>query len=193
MKQDECLTKEICMINIDIDTFKKNSEQISLLEKEIRLYQIYIKVVGRDGLPYKLLNNLVPQLEQLVNRILLPITDFSVKIEQDVDNSISLYKVDNGLKHNLELCSGFQKFVVKIAMRIALINLSKLSSGNFMIIDEGFSCMDSNNINNVSLLFTMLKDMFDFVVVISHIDSIKDQCEKYINIERNGTFSKIVY
>ena len=54
--------------------------------------------------------------------------------------------------------------------------------------------MDSSNINNLTSLFNTLKDMFDFVIVISHIDSVKSQCDDYMTIDKNKDgSSKINY
>ena len=163
--------------------------------KQKQKYTInYIKIVNKDGLPYMLLNNLIPLLQEGANNMLLPLTNFSISIEQDKDNSINVYKINNNNKLNIELCSGFEKFVVGLAIRISLINLSKLSSCNFMLIDEGFSCMDNTNINNLTSLFNTLKDMFDFVIIISHLDSIKSQCDNYMTININNLgYSSITY
>ncbi|ARF09957.1 DNA repair exonuclease [Indivirus ILV1] len=189
----DSLLENICFLKKEIELYENHSEEIKQLEKETILYKNYTKLVNKDGLPYALLNNLIPMLQNETNNILLPLTNFSITIEQEKD-SINIYKINEKNKLNIELCSGFEKFVVGMAMRIALISLSKLSSCNFMLIDEGFSCMDNTNINNLSSLFNTLKDMFDFIIVISHLDSVKSQCDEYMSIDKNndGT-SKINY
>ena len=189
----DSLIESICFIKKEIELYELHSTEIKDLEKETTLYKNYIKLVNKDGLPYALLNNLIPILQEGTNNILLPLTNFSITIEQEKD-SINIYKVDGGGKLNVELCSGYEKFVIGMATRVSLLNLSKLSSCNFMLIDEGFSCMDSSNINNLTSLFNTLKDMFDFVIVISHIDSVKSQCDDYITIDKNKDgSSKINY
>ena len=42
------------------------------------------------------------------------------------------------------------------------------------MIDEGFGTLDSENLQSLFMLFTYLKTQFDFVMVISHIDSMRD-------------------
>ena len=188
------LIERMCFIKKEIELYDAHKEEIKKIEVETKAYNNYIKIVNKDGLPYMLLNNLIPVLQTGANDILLPLTNFSISIEQDVDNSITIYKITKNSKLNIELCSGFEKFIVGLAIRISLINLSKLSSCNFMLIDEGFSCMDSNNINNLASLFNTLKDMFDFVILISHLDSIKSQCDNYMTININNFgYSTISY
>ena len=187
----DTLIETICYTKKEIEIYESTKDDIQKIEKEANVYNSYVKIIKKDGLPYILLNNLIPQLEEGVNNILLPITNFSVSIENS-DGSINLYKNSNGSKLNLELCSGFEKFVVGFGVRISLINLSKLSSCNFMLIDEGFSCMDNNNIKNLTSLFDTIKNMFDFVIVISHLDYVKSLCENHITITVNNSgFSKI--
>lgn len=191
--QKDSLLENIFILKKEIEVYDNHSKIIKELEKETILYKNYTKLVNKDGLPYILLNNLIPELQSGTNNILLPLTNFSITIEQEKD-SINIYKINEKNKLNIELCSGFEKFVVNLAIRISLSNLSKLSSCNFMLIDEGFSCMDNTNINNLNSLFTILKDMFDFVIVISHLDSVKSQCDEYLTIDKNKDgSSKIIY
>jgi DNA repair exonuclease SbcCD ATPase subunit len=192
-KEKDLLIEQICYTKKEIESYENYTNEIKTLELETKAYLNYIKIINKDGLPYMLLNNLIPLLQEGANNLLLPLTNFSISIEQDDDNSINVYKINNDNKLNVELCSGFEKFVIGLSIRISLINLSKLSSCNFMLIDEGFSCMDSNNINNLTSLFNTLKDMFDFVIIISHLDSVKSQCDNSITIEINGGFSSIVH
>ena len=51
-----------------------------------------------------------------------------------------------------------------------------------MIIDEGFSCMDENNLSNMQTLFDKLKEIFKYVIIISHIDDLKNKCDQYMYI-----------
>ena len=50
--------------------------------------------------------------------------------------------------------------------------LSNLSAPHFMIIDEGFSCMDEYNLLNIELLYGVMKNMFDFSLIVSHLDAM---------------------
>jgi DNA repair exonuclease SbcCD ATPase subunit len=77
-------------------------------------------------------------------------------------------------------------------MRFAISKLSNLSSCNIFIIDEGFSCFDSTNVNNLKLFFAHLKNTFDSTIIISHLDSIKSMIDNTlkININKEG-FSNI--
>jgi DNA repair protein SbcC/Rad50 len=93
----------------------------------------------------------------------------------------------------LELCSGMERFISSIAMRVALINVSSLPRSNFLVIDEGWGSLDGDNISSVFNLFTYLKGQFEFIMVISHLDIMRDMVDEIIEIQQSGEYSKIIY
>jgi len=96
-------------------------------------------------------------------------------------------------KWNLELSSGMERFVSSLAIRIGLINVSTLPRPNFIIVDEGFGTLDSDNIANMEGAFQYLKTQFDFVMIITHLDTIKDYMDMLIPININNGLSKVIY
>ena len=67
-----------------------------------------------------------------------------------------------------------EKFVSSLALRVGLINVSNLPSPDFLVIDEGFGSLDSENLSNMEGAFDYLKTRFGSVFIISHLDTIKD-------------------
>ena len=62
---------------------------------------------------------------------------------------------------------------------------------NFLVIDEGFGTLDSENLQSLFMLFTYLKTQFDFVMVISHIDSMRDVVDGLIEIKKEKDSLKL--
>ena len=91
------------------------------------------------------------------------------------------------------MCSGMERFISSIAMRVALINVSSLPRSNFLVIDEGWGSLDGDNISSVFNFFTYLKGQFEFILVISHLDVMRDMVDEIIEIQKEGSFSKIKY
>ena len=83
--------------------------------------------------------------------------------------------------------------ITSIAIRVALINLSSLPKSNIFIIDEGFGALDDSNIESCSRLLTSLKKYSKTILIISHVDSIKDIVDKNIEITRKGNDSYVYY
>ena len=92
---------------------------------------------------------------------------------------------------SLDLASGMEKFVSNLAIRVGLINVSTLPRPNFLCIDEGFGTLDGESIVNMEGAFDYLKTQFDFVLIITHLDSIKDYVDHLIPIDVIDGYSNI--
>ncbi len=53
--------------------------------------------------------------------------------------------------------------------------------------------MDSDNINAVEQLFQYLKNQFQFTLIVSHIDSMRDAVDNLLEIKKENNFSNINY
>lgn len=175
--------------------FEKNKIELKIteikqLERSNQLYTLYTDAVSRDGLQYKLISQTLPDIENQVNNILSEIVEFTVSFQTDGKNVIT-YIVYEDKKWPLELASGLERFVSSLAIRVALITISNLPRPNFLAIDEGFGCADADHLSAMSTLFSYLKNHFDFVWVISHLDALKDMVDNRVEIVKDNGFSKI--
>jgi DNA repair exonuclease SbcCD ATPase subunit len=93
----------------------------------------------------------------------------------------------------LELASGMEKFISSLAIRIALTNISQLPRPNFLIIDEGWGSLDAENLNSVSMLLDYLKTQFEFIILISHVDQIKEVADIMLELKKDDGFSSLRY
>ena len=82
---------------------------------------------------------------------------FYIELEMENKN-INAYICYGDEKWNLELSSGMERFVSSLAIRVGLINVSTLPRPNFIVIDEGFGTLDSDNIANMESAFNYLKN-----------------------------------
>ena len=106
--------------------------------------------------------------------------------------SINTYIVYDDEKFwSLELSSGMEKFISSLAIRNALVQVSSLPRPNFIAIDEGLGVMDPTVLANFSLFLEYLKTQFDFVIIISHIDVVRDIVDSQIEIKKENGYSKI--
>lgn len=163
------------------------------LTKQYKFYEYYMQAVSRDGVPYDLITTAVPFIEQEINNILTQIVDFNLMLEMDGKNINCYIVYDNDNFWPIELTSGMEKFISSLAIRTALINVSSLPRPNFLAIDEGFGSLDSDNLNSMFNLFDYLKSQFSFMMVISHIDSMRDIVDSLIEIVKINGNSKISY
>ena len=183
---------------IEVALSTKNSITYSIkkaeeLEQKFKAYEYYIDAIQRDGVPYELITKVIPIIEEEVNDILAQIVDFKIMFQLDGKN-INTYIVYSEEKTwPLELTSGMEKFISSLAIRTALVNISNLPRPNFLAIDEGLGNLDSENLNSLFMLFTFLKSQFDLLLIISHLDSVRDVVDNLIDIKKVGGFSKITH
>jgi DNA repair exonuclease SbcCD ATPase subunit len=166
-------------------------EKLQELEKRFYAYDYYLKAVNRNGVPYELISEALPKIQSEANSILSEIVDFQVLFDTD-GKSINTYIVyDDERFWPLEMSSGMERFISSIAIRTAVINVSSLPRPNFMAIDEGLGTLDPSVLNNFSSFLDYLKTQFEFVILISHIDVVKDIVDYQIEIKKENGFSKI--
>jgi DNA repair exonuclease SbcCD ATPase subunit len=168
----------------EIEDNKKQIEKRKELENSHRYYQYYLEAMHRDGIPHDIISVTIPQIEEEVNNILSQLVDFKIIFETD-DKNINAYIAYSEEKYwPLEMTSGMEKFISSLAIRTSLVNISTLPRPNFLAVDEGFGTLDKGNLGSMSLLFEYLKTQFRFIMVISHIDSMRDLVDDHIEIHK---------
>ena len=194
------LTGDITEVHADIkvgDSEMKNInnkiKEIEELENKNQAYRYYLDAVRRDSVPYELLEKAIPTIEGEINNILGQLVDFQMSLEMDGKNINSNIVYDDVNQWPLELSSGMERFISSLAMRVGLINVSNLPRSNFLAIDEGWGTMDSDNINSVYNLFQYLKTQFQFALIVSHVDSMRDAVDTLLEITKDTEFSKIKF
>ena len=174
------------------ETIEERIKEVSELEEQFGLYEYYLNALGKDGVSYELISKALPMIEGEVNNILGQIVEFGVQLEMDGKN-INANIVYDDQKWSLEMCSGMEKFISGLAIRIALINVCNLPRPNFLVIDEGFGTLDNENLTSLYMLFAYLKTQFDFVMLISHIDSMRDVVDTLMEIKKVNGYSHIKF
>ena len=166
-------------------------EKLKSLEREYKFYELYLSATNRNGVPYDLICKIIPQIEMEINNVLGQIVDFTIMLHTDEKNINAFIVYDDDNYWPIELTSGMERFISSLAIRNSLINITNLPKPNFIAIDEGFTQLDSENMNQIYLLFNYLKTQFDFMMIISHIDVMRDMVDHFIDIKKEGDYSKI--
>ena len=91
--------------------------------------------------------------------------------------------------------SGGERFRVDFAIRIALSKLLAWRSGAplpTLFIDEGFGTQDTDGRDRIIEVLKAIEDQFECILVITHLDSIKEAFPLRIEVRRTAegsTFS----
>ncbi|OUW11936.1 MAG: hypothetical protein CBD26_00200 [Candidatus Pelagibacter sp. TMED166] len=198
--QLDTVSNKVKKLYADIKVLKTNEKQINdnitkveKLEGDHQAYQYLLEAIRRDGVPYDLISKSLPTVEGAVNDILSQIVDFSIIFNMDGKVIDTHIVYDDDRVWPLELSSGMERFISSLAIRVGLLNVSNLPRSNFLAIDEGWGTMDSENINSVYSLFQYLKTQFQFSLIVSHIDSMRDAVDTLLEVKKDGSHSNIIF
>jgi len=167
---------------------------IDVLNSRRDTLAVYAKATHRDGIPYQAILNSLPSINMEVNNILSGIVDFSVFITPDVTDKKALQvylSYEDGEERLIDVASGMEKMLTSLALRAALIKISRLPKPTIWVIDEGFGSLDKDNLQSMRHLFNKIKRMFDNIFIISHVGDLHDIADHEISITKKNGASQL--
>jgi DNA repair exonuclease SbcCD ATPase subunit len=144
-----------------------------------------------NGVSYEIIKKRLPFINQEIAKILTNIVEFEVFITNNED------KLDIFIKHAkheprpLEMGSGAEKTIASMAIRLAFLTVSSLPKSDLFILDEPGTALDEENMEGFVRILDMIKGYFKTVLLISHLDCLKDCVDMQINIERKDGFAHV--
>jgi exonuclease SbcC len=88
-----------------------------------------------------------------------------------------------------ELFSGGEAFRINLALRIALSKLLARRAGAplpTLVIDEGFGTQDAAARERLVEALNAIQDEFQCLLIVTHLDDLKDLFETRIEVVKNG-------
>jgi DNA repair exonuclease SbcCD ATPase subunit len=162
---------------------KTKIEKYNETQKLYEKYKIYCDLVGKNGIPTKMLNKFIPAIQENVNKILSDLYDFSIEFSIDNDE-IEIYIDKGNGKNSALLASCAERFIINICIRIVLCKNSVTPKADIIIIDEMLANLDNNNKNSIGTFFDYLKNEFSSVIIISHLPELKSAVDQTITINK---------
>ena len=170
----------------------KQKAEFEKISRSLRAYDLFLQATSNKGIPVQIIHSMLPQINAEIAKILKGVVGFTVELEADLDsNSMDIYINYGDSKRIVELGSGMEKMMASLAIRVALINVSSLPKTSMLMIDEGFGALDETNLEACGKLLQSLKKWFKNILVISHIDAIKDIVDNNIDIMKKGVDSYV--
>ena len=186
------------------DYISKNKELENLLKDEKLLMTASI-IYGKNGIPAFIIENTLPEIEEKANQILDIISDGRLQVyfkvesktkKGDSKETLDIEISSEGENRSYELFSGGEKFKVDIAIRIALSYVLANKSGaklSMLIIDEGFGTQDREGIFRFIECIEKITNEFEKILVITHMNELKDYFETHLRVVKENGISKIYY
>lgn len=186
---------DIAVIKRDIEHIEQTIEKIRENDEKFNLYNTYCNAMHRTGLPVEVLRSYIPKINYEINKILSDVVSFGLffKIDQDSTdiNIVMRYDGDVDDTRPASMASGMERLLINFAIRYALISVSNLNKPNMWMIDEGFGVLSTQNLPSMSKFFENVRSLFKNIIIITHLDELKDVANWVLNVEKIDGISHI--
>lgn len=173
---------------------KERFNLIESLKNEVVMlkhWKIYLDMVGKNGITKMVLRKALPIINSQMSSMLNDVCDFDVEISINDKNEILFHLVKDGVISDLTSGSGFEKTASALALRCVLGNISTLPKCNGIILDEIWGRVAKENYDNMKKVLDRITNYYDYVLIISHLDEIKDYCNKIVTVKKENNISTI--
>ena len=174
------------------------------LAQEKSAYDDLAAAFGKNGVQALIIEAAIPQLEDDANELLARLAESRLTLRLQLqegrrDRRTGLPSEELDIKigdeigtRAYETFSGGEAFRINFALRIALSKLLARRSGAplpILFIDEGFGALDASGQERLTQAIQSIEDDFDKIIVITHIDQIKEAFPTRIEITKTPTGS----
>ena len=175
---------------------------------ERALYEELRVSLGKKGVQAMLIEAAIPEIEEEANTLLGQMTDGRMNVRLETqreklsarkDEASTIETLDIIISDELgprsyEMFSGGEAFRVNFAVRIALSKLLARRAGarlQTLVIDEGFGSLDTAGRERLVEAINAVQDQFEKILVITHIEELKDLFPVRIDVVKTGGGSSI--
>jgi len=176
------------------------------LVAEKSIYEELRTAFGVRGVPAMIIEAAVPEIEAEANRLLARMTGGRMHLRFDTQRETLAGEVRETLEIKIadelgtreySLYSGGEAFRVNFAVRIALSKILARRAGaqlQTLVIDEGFGTQDAQGRERLVEAISVIRDDFVRVLVITHIDELRDAFPTRIEVTKtpDGSVVEVV-
>lgn len=180
-------------------------ERRSDLAQQETVYEQLKNAFGRDGIPAMIIEAAIPELEDASNQLLGRMTNNRMHVRFDtqrekksggVSETLDILIADELGTRDYGMFSGGEAFRVNFALRVALSQLLARRAGaqlRTLFIDEGFGTQDDVGRERLVEAINAIQEDFDLLLVITHIDELKDAFPARIEVTKtpNGSLAVV--
>jgi exonuclease SbcC len=123
-----------------------------------------------------------PEISELASAFLTDLTDARYA-ELELDDQYRLTVLEDGIPK--PVISGGEEDLANLVFRLAISQMIAERAGqafSLLILDEVFGSLDESRRHNVVELLRRLRDRFEQVIVITHIESVRDGLDRVIEV-----------
>jgi DNA repair protein SbcC/Rad50 len=165
--------KQLAEVEARVGATQKESETLAVLGEVMRVFRSNV------------ISRIVPTLSQISSALFEELTEAKYNgMELDEDYNINVY--DKGQKYPLDRFSGGEADLANLCLRLAISRVIADRSGsaiNFLVLDEIFGSQDTIRKRNIMQTFTGLSKQFGQIILITHIEEVKDLMGNVIGVK----------
>ena len=178
------LYKKLGSLEQKIENLREQQAELTRLQEEYSAYDLYLKCMHSNGIAYDIIKSKLPVINEEISKFLMNIVDFDIYFEDDGKRlNIHIQHPDQDPRP-LEMGSGAEKTIAAMAIRLALLSVSNLPKGDVFILDEPGTALDEENMEGFTRMLDMIKSHFKTVLLISHLETLKDCVDMQLSIEQ---------
>lgn len=176
------------------------------LIRQISHHKQLERAFGKDGVPALLIEQALPEIDSKANEILDRLSGGAMSVRfitqaeykdhrrADLKETLDIQISDSAGTRDYEMFSGGEAFRVNFAIRLALSEVLAQRAGarlQTLVIDEGFGSQDLIGRQRLIEAINMVRDDFAKILVITHIDSLKEAFPTRIEVEKTPRGSDV--
>lgn len=177
---------------------------LSSIRSDRDVFEQLAAAFGRTGVQAMLVESAIPELEAEASRLLGRMTDNTMHIKLETQResqrgeqfeTLEIKVADTLGTRSYETFSGGEAFRINFALRIALSKVLSHRAGAplpTLFIDEGFGTQDAAGRERIMDVIQSIQEDFQCILVITHMDQIKDAFPVRIDVQKTPNGSTFV-
>jgi len=174
-----------------VESLKEKKIELTNIREEYAAYDLFMRCAHSNGIAYDIIKKRLPVINEEIAKVISNIVDFEVFFQEDGRKLDILIKHPKHEPRPIEMGSGAEKTIAAMGIRLALLNVSNLPKGNIFILDEPGTALDAENMEGFIRILQLIKMYFKTVILISHLDSLKDVVDIEIIIDKPGDYARV--
>ena len=174
-----------------VQNIKDQKNDYLELREQFAAYDLYMRCMHPNGIAYDVIKKKLPVINQEIAKVLANLTNFEVLFEEDGNKLDILIKHPKHDPRPLSMASGAEKTMAAMAIRLAFLAVSNLPTSDIMVLDEPGTALDEEHLQAFTQLLDMIKAHFKTILLISHLDSLKDIVDLTLDISKKEGYAYI--
>ena len=186
------LYKEHGSLEQKLTSLKDQKKELEDLREDYSAYDLFMRCMHSSGVSYDIIKKKLPVINNEIAKVLTNVVDFEVFFEDDGKHLKIFIKHPKHEPRPIDMGSGAEKTIAAMAIRLALLSVSNLPKSNIFILDEPGTALDAENMDGFVSILELIKSYFKTVLLISHLESLKDCVDAQITIDKNGDYAHVL-